>query len=179
MYVPYMRIQRRKLAPLVRLAAVLGVFACAGGSDQTETEPDSTPAVTAEQPVAAVADTGCPKTGDWQLCSVEDRLTRAGLVVEKLPDPAERDLFSIPGIRFKLGARDDEVEVFVYQSAEARKGDTDKLDSIRVAPKGESRSYRVQPLLVTSANLAALIFTMNERTSERVSLALSAGLPQR
>lgn len=173
-----MKRYRHKPLLLVRLAALVAVCACGSGG---ESEPmrDSALAPTAELPTTTVADTGCPKTGDWQLCSVEDRLTRAGLVIEKLSEPAERDFFAIPGTRFRLGAGEDEVEVFVYESASARKSDTEKLDSARVSPKGESRNYRVQPLLVTSANLAALIFTMNERTSERVSLALSAGLPQR
>lgn len=139
-----------------------------------------TAAVVAPTPAqASVADTGCPLKGDWQLCSVEDRLKRAGLIIERLPDSASYDFLHSSGVRYRVGAGDDEVQVFIYPTTQARVGDTGALDSLTVSPRGERRSYRVPPLLVTSANLAAIVFTLNERTSERLSLALSAGLPPR
>ena len=79
--------------------------------------------------------------------------------------------------RYRLGAGDDELLVFVYASAAARRLVTDGLDSLSVAPKGTRGRYRVAPLLVTSNNLAAIVLSANGRQLERVSLALSAGLP--
>jgi hypothetical protein len=153
------------------------LIACSG---DTRVRGVDTPRATApSQATTAVSDTGCAKTGLWQLCSVEDRLTRAGLVFERLPEPATQDFLHVEGVRLRVGAGEDEVQVFVYATTDARAKDTDALDSASVSPRGERRSYRVPPLLVTSANLAALVFTLNERTSERLSLALSAGLPQR
>jgi hypothetical protein len=153
------------------------VTACGQTGDErpTDTSAAAAPAIS----TAAVPDTGCPKTGNWRLCSVEDRLMRAGLVIERLPDPASYDFLHVEGVRFRVGAGDDEVQIFVYPTADARIQDTQPLDSAAVSPRGDRRSYRTPPLLVTSANLAAIVFTLNERTSERLSLALSAGLPQR
>lgn len=166
-------------AIIVRFAFVLTVLgACTAGKDADSTVDTALVVVPPGAP-AAVADTGCRKTGDWQLCSVEDRLTRAGLVIERLPEPVVHDFLHTEGVRFRVGAGDDEVQVFVYPNADGRVKDTDALDSATVSPRGDRRSYRVPPLLVTSANLAAIVFTLNERTSERISLALSAGLPQR
>lgn len=126
----------------------------------------------------APADSGCRKEGLWAPCSVEDRLEAAGLVIERKPEPASYDFLSVPGTAYKVGAGDDELQVFLYPTEAARRTDTDRLDSATVSPRGTRRSYRVPPLLVTSNNLAAIVFTQNERSQERMSLALSAGLPQ-
>lgn len=147
----------------------------AGDERLTDTSATAPPTIA----TTAVPDTGCPKTGHWRLCSVEDRLTRAGLVIERLPQPVSHDFLHVEGVRLRVGATEDEVQVFVYPTPEARIQDTGQLDSASVSPRGDRRSYPVPPLLVTSANLAAIVFTLNERTSERISLALSAGLPQR
>jgi hypothetical protein len=120
---------------------------------------------------------GCLKEGLWQWCSVLDRLERAGVVLTPRDSAPPNDLFHGQRRTFTVGAGEDEIHVFLYESDAARRADTGAIDSATVSPKGERRSYRVQPLLVTSNNLAALVFTMNERTSERLSLALSAGLP--
>lgn len=174
-----MRERHASVAVVVRfLGAVIAVVACGSQAADDRTSDTSAPAPPAVA-TTALPDSGCPKTGNWRLCSVEDRLTRAGLVIERLPEPARHDFLSVEGVRFKVGAGEDEVQVFVYPTPEARIRDTGQLDSASVSPRGDRRSYRVPPLLVTSANLAAIVFTLNERTSERLSLALSAGLPQR
>lgn len=174
-----MRERHAAVAVVVRLlGAVIAVVACGRQAGDDRTSDTSAPAPPAVA-TTAVSDTGCPKTGNWRLCSVEDRLTRAGLVIERLPEPVTHDFLSVEGVRFTVGAGEDEVQVFVYPTPEARIQDTGRLDSASVSPRGDRRSYRVPPLLVTSANLAAIVFTLNERTSERLSLALSAGLPQR
>ena len=105
-------------------------------------------------------------------------MVHAGLVTKKQDAPITSDLFSVRGTGYDVGAGDDEVQIFLYDTEAARRADTDKLDSVAVAPKGEHRSYKVPPMLVTSNNLAALVFTPNPRSQERMANALSAGLPQ-
>lgn len=105
-------------------------------------------------------------------------MVHAGLVTTKQDVPVTSDLFSVAGAGYDVGAGDDEVQVFLYETEAARRADTDRLDSAAVAPKGEQRGYKVPPLLVTSNNLAALVFTLNPRSQERIANALSAGLPQ-
>ena len=105
-------------------------------------------------------------------------MVHAGLVIDRRTSPASVDLFSVSGTSYGVGAGVDEVQIFLYPTAAAREADTSKLDSLAVSPKGTRRSYQVMPLLVTSNNLAALVFTRNDRSQERVALALSAGLPQ-
>lgn len=174
-----MRQRHEAAAAIVRFLLAMTAAGACGGQTGDQNQADTTAVPPPAISTTAPADTGCPKTGNWQLCSVEDRLTRAGLVIERLPDPATHDFLHVEGVRFRVGAGDDEVQVFVYPTPEARIQDTQQMDSASVSPKGDRRSYRVPPLLVTSANLAAIVFTLNERTSERLSLALSAGLPQR
>jgi hypothetical protein len=121
---------------------------------------------------------GCRLEGLWAWCSVLDRLERAGVVLTPREDVPPNDLLTGERRAFTVGAGEDELHVFLYPTVAARLANTGSLDSATVSPKGERRPYRVQPLLVTSNNVAALVFTMNERTSERLSLAISAGLPQ-
>lgn len=105
-------------------------------------------------------------------------MVHAGLVAKRQDAPVSSDLFSVPGTGYDVGGGDDEVQVFLYETEAARRADTEQLDSMAVAPKGERRGYKVPPLLVTSHNLAALVFTLNPRSQERIANALSAGLPQ-
>ncbi|MGQ0647458.1 MAG: hypothetical protein ACT4P7_07780 [Gemmatimonadaceae bacterium] len=165
---------------LVRLACFAVLSGC--GSERSDTAAADSPrptvqAVDAGAPAVA-ADTGCRKEGAWSKCAVEDRLEHAGLVIEPAPEPATIEFLSVRGTRYTVGAGDDELQVFLYPNEAARRHDTDKLDSVNVSPRDARRSYRVMPLLVTSNNLAALVFTLNDRTRERMALALSAGLPQ-
>ena len=123
-------------------------------------------------------DGGCPKEGDWAICSVEDRLLHAGLVVERREEPVRHDFLSVPGAAYQVGGRDDEVQVFIYPSTAERTRDTDALDSATASPKGRRVVWGAPPTLVTSNNLAAIIISLNDRTVERLALALGAGLPQ-
>ncbi|MGQ0765203.1 MAG: hypothetical protein ACT4OZ_06005 [Gemmatimonadota bacterium] len=123
---------------------------------------------------------GCRLSGLWQVCSVEDRLDRAGLVVERVEFEEPRALLpGTVGRVYRVGgpASDDRIEVYLWITEAERAHSLADLDSATLSPAGERRSWPVMPLLVTSANLAAVVFTPNPRTGERVSLALSAGLP--
>ncbi|MBK8248785.1 MAG: hypothetical protein IPK85_15490 [Gemmatimonadetes bacterium] len=160
-------------------AAVLTlvVISCGGETPPPPADSTAMPDVVILDTAVAPVD-GCRKDGLWQWCSVLDRLDRAGVVLTPRDSVPVNDLLHGQRRTFTVGAGEDELHVFLYESDAARRQDTGAIDSATVSPKGERRSYRVQPLLVTSNNLAALVFTMNERTSERLSLALSAGLPQ-
>ena len=62
--------------------------------------------------VAATPDTACPHWGPWRLCSVEYRLTRAGLVVHRQDKPARHDFMSVPGTVYTTAS--SELQVFIY-----------------------------------------------------------------
>lgn len=152
------------------------IFIAACGRDAPPPVRDS------ESPKAAVsdragssADTGCQKSGAWQPCNVLDRLEHAGLVVKQQPAPARIPLFSVDGITYETNRAT--IHVFLYPDQAARRRDTDQLDSAAVAPRGGVYAWSDPAVLVTSNNLAAVIVSPNERQTERIVLALGAGLP--
>jgi hypothetical protein len=156
---------------------LLAVLAC-GDREGPPDEASEGPAAAATP--GAVADPGsargCPAWGAWQVCSVEDRLTRAGLVVQRDSQPVRRGFLRVPGIRYRTFRA--EFEVFLYPTREDRVRDTDALDSATVSPRGEPAIIWPTPAtLVTSGNLAAIILSLNDRQAERIALALGAGLP--
>ena len=158
-------------------ALTLALASCGGDASPPPVDTTASPQVVALDSAVAPGD-GCLKEGLWQWCSVLDRLERAGVVLTPRDSVPPNDLLHGQRRSFTVGAGEDELHVFLYTSDAERRQDTGAIDSATVSPKGERRAYRMRPLLVTSNNLAALVFTMNERTSERLSLALSAGLPQ-
>ena len=168
---------------LVVLVASASAVACAPDQRPSADSAVAQPAAAADRPVpvatgGSAPDTSCHKEGLWTSCAVEDRLVRAGLVVKTKDEPARYPFFAVTGTTYGVGAGEDEVRVFLYSSEVARRADSDKLDSAAVSPKGERLGYKVPPLLVTSNNLTAVVFTLNERARERIALALSAGLSQ-
>ncbi len=174
---------RRQVASHITVAATLIALACAGKSERVRATKGDDSATTTSSAAprgaasAAVSDTTCPKEGNWRLCSVEDRLVHAGLVVEKRDAPVHRDFLRVAGTAYQVGVKDDVVEVFVYPTSEARKRDTDLLDSATASPKGTRIIYGAPPTLVMSNNMAAIVLSLNDRTVERLALALGAGLP--
>lgn len=134
----------------------------------TETREGARPNATR---VLGAAEAGCPLTGAWQLCSVEDRLVRAGLAPQRADSaPAPRGGSSATA-RYWLGGV--EVQVYLFDSASGREaaerelGEPPLLESAVGAPR----------TLVSSANLAAVLHGFQPRQVERVELALSGGLP--
>ncbi len=174
----------RNFTAVVRWSLVGTVLTGCGGkaAEQVDSAQMASSAASAQVVAtdSALATTdGCRKEGLWQWCSVEDRMEHAGVILTRQDAAPSGDLLRGEGRGYKVGAGDDELHIFVYPTVEARQADTGALDSVTVSPKGAPRrSYKVVPLLVTSNNLAALVFTLNERTSERLANALSAGLPQ-
>jgi hypothetical protein len=129
-------------------------------------------------PDADADSTACPDTGLWAQCSVEKRLEDAGFVPRPDQDAPERRAgFAAPVLGYTLGRA--RLEVFIYGDAAAAARDLAALDTVRVAPPGERGDWGGPPHLMRSANLIAVLVTLNERQAERVQLALTAGPPPR
>jgi hypothetical protein len=154
--------------------------ACGGSADDPATDPD-TAAVVPETTVTAVApagaEAGCPEWGLWQVCSVERRLERAGLRIERGEDVVGHDFLEVEGTVWKTARA--EVQVFLYPSVAARANDLADMDTVAVQPHNRRIIWPQPASLVTSGNLTAIIISLNGREAERIGLALGAGLPAR
>ena len=106
-----------------------------------------------------------------------DRLEHAGLVVTKKSQPARVPMFSVEGITYTTTV--STIHVFLYADQAARQRDTEGIDPATVAPRGGTYTWSDPVVLVTSNNLAAVVVSPNERQTERIVLALGAGLPAR
>lgn len=124
------------------------------------------------------ASSACPRTGLWALCSVEKRLQDAGFVLRRVDGPPPlRAGFSVSPAAYTLAH--SRLEVFIYPSEAALASDMAKIDTVVVAPRGARRPWPILPTFVRSANMAAVFLTENATQAERLTLALSAGAPQR
>lgn len=85
------------------------------------------------------------------------------------------DYLSVAGTAYRIG--NDELQVFIYPSAEARERDSMRLDSTTAAPPGARQGWPSTPTLIVSNNLLAIMLSRREQQIERVQLALTAGLP--
>jgi hypothetical protein len=120
----------------------------------------------------------CPRTGMWALCSVEKRLEQAGFVVRRVSGQASRRAgFSVTPSVYTLGR--SRLEVFIYPNESALAADVSKIDTVSAAPRGAPIPWETAPTFVRSANLAAVFLTDNATQAERLTLALTAGAPQR
>ena len=127
---------------------------------------------------AAPISAGCPRTGKWALCSVENRLVQSGFVVKRLNgESPHRAGFSVTPAVYTLGR--SRLEVFIYPSESALAADVAKIDTISAAPRGAKNPWPFfSPTFIRSANLAAFFLTDNATQAERLTLALTAGAPQ-
>lgn len=138
----------------------------------------SSGAATAAVDSGAKSSSPCPRTGKWALCSVEKRLDRSGFVVRPVPgDPPRRAGFSVAPAVYRLGQ--SRLEVFIYADEASLARDVAKLDTVSVAPRGAASIWGGIPTFVRSANLVAVFLTDNATQAERLTLALTAGAPQR
>ena len=120
----------------------------------------------------------CPRTGLWALCSVEKRLRDAGFVVRRVTDEAPRRAgFSVtPAVYTLAGKR---LEVFIYPNESALSADIKNIDTVSASPGGAPNPWPMPPTFLRSGNLAAVFLTDNATQAERLTLALTAGAPQR
>jgi len=119
----------------------------------------------------------CPGTGLWAVCSVEKRLRQSGFVAKKVEgESPRRPGFSVEPVAYTMGR--GRLELFFYDSEAALARDMTAMDTLLVAPPGTPSPWESTPLLVRSANLAAVYVGANPRQAERLMLALTAGAPQ-
>ena len=157
-----------------------------GDSDRGPANGRSGPAVASDgQRGAAVGDTGapsadvkpiCPATGQWQLCSILERLERAGLAPRQDSGRVTEAPLSSPGVAIQLGR--SELRVFVYADRASRERDQARLDTAKYVSASEPLSMRVEPTLIATENVLAILRSRNDHQRERVSDALTAGPPQ-
>ena len=175
---------RMNTASRFRLFLILGatVVAC---DRRTETVSDSTRAALADpsaasEPAAKPAGpaVSCPRTGRWAICSVEKRLEQSGFVARKVNGDNPRRLgFTVAPVVYALGRA--RLEIFLYPDEAALARDLTGLDTTIVAPRGKENDWQIPPRFVRSENLIAVFLTRNEQQAERLTLALTAGPPQR
>lgn len=162
-----------------RLAIIAaGVLAaCSSGKPQANPHGDSAAATTA----AALPRPGnpdCPSDGRWAECSVLYRLVRAG-TAPKLDSTAKVEEQSLHGDSFvvKIGLM-AKLEVFIYPDSSTRIADEKHLDRTQFVDDIAPQTMRRERTLIESANMIALLTSLNERQRERVGDALGAGPPQ-
>ena len=184
--------QGQRISVRVRfIGAALAVVACGRqdapradslapkASAQTSVAPraDST-SVAQPAPAPRSADSAsraCVSEGDWQLCSVEKRLTDAGFVpIKKGAAPAS--VFPVSGTSYALGAA--VANVYVFSSAKKREDAVAAIDTVTVSRRGSPSSWPLPPTLITSNNVAVVLVSDDGRLIERVQNAITAGLPR-
>lgn len=109
---------------------------------------------------------------------MEKRLEQAGFVPRKVDGENPRRLgFSVTPVVYALGRA--RLEIFLYPDEAALSRDLGGLDTTIVAPRGGGNDWKIPPRFMRSENLVAVLLTRNELQAERVSLAITAGPPQR
>jgi hypothetical protein len=126
---------------------------------------------------SATAKPVCPPTGAWQMCSVIDRLERAGLAPRQQPGRVVEAPLGSPGVAILLGR--SELRIFLYADRATREREQAKLDNAKYVAADEPLSMQVEPTLIASENLLAILRSRSDHQRERVSDALTAGPPQK
>ena len=144
-------------------------------------EKPAPPATVAAVPVPrapAPGDPTCPRDGLWKSCALVDRIVHAGLAFK-----ADSDTVTVPylkprGVRFRVG-RYASLLAFFYADTNALNREWAKLDTLRLAPPGDTvGAWPSRPEVIRSANLIVAMFSNDVRQKERVRLAVTAGAPQ-
>jgi hypothetical protein len=162
------------------VAAVAAIVSACGGDSRDERRPTRTRAIETRAvgaTGAAAAKPVCPATGAWQLCSVVERLDRAGLAPRQKPGRVLEAPLSSSGVAILLGQ--SELRVFLYADRAARERDQAKLDVTKYVAASQPLSMQAEPTLIASENLLAILRSRSDHQRERVSDALTAGPPQR
>lgn len=144
-------------------AAVTTVEASRGSVSSTKSSDSSSP---------------CPRTGRWAVCSLEKRLEQSGFVLRKAEgENPRRTGFAVQPIVYRLGRA--RLEAFIYPDEAALARDVSGMDTIAVAARGQNNDWEISPRFIRSGNLIAVFLTRNEQQAERLTLAITAGAPQR
>ena len=115
---------------------------------------------------------GAVSSPTWTIERLESRLRDAGITAAPRPPTGNHIFMSIPARPYQLDDGDD-LQVFIYPDSAKRAGDTDRLDTNRVAPPNMMIKWRARPSLITNDNLAAIVITNDEARRQRVHDALS------
>lgn len=120
----------------------------------------------------------CPATGLWSQCAVIERLDRSGLAprVDSSVTATEPPL-TASGLLVRVGRA--ELEVYLYEDVAARERDAARLDTSRYVAYTAAPTMAQQPTLITSANVVAILHSMNSHQRERVGDAITAGPPSK
>jgi len=111
------------------------------------------------------------------MCGVMYRLERAGLapradtVFDREPALSPKGFVVLLGTRARLA-------VFLYASDSARAAEAAKLDPTQFVGAATGLTMRRERTRIESANLLALLTSLDDHQRERVSDALTAGPPQ-
>lgn len=153
------------------LAGLIVAGAC--GTDAPPTREAAAPA-----PAVAQADGSCPANGAWAECSVLYRLQRAG-VAPAVDSTGKPDDAALGGstMLLKIGLS-SHLEVHLYADSASRAAVTAKLDRTQFVDGTQPQTIKRERTLIESANLVAMLTSINAHQRERVSDALTAGPPQ-
>lgn len=160
-----------------RLVVVLLVVGVACGKTETPRAVDSFKVVEAPASTGAPGP-DCPPNGAWAECSVIYRLQRAGVApkIDSTGKPREKALGGTPLLlRIGLSAQ---LEVHLYPDSAARVAAGATLERAELVNGTASQTIKRERTLIESANLIALLTSINAHQRERVSDALMAGPPQ-
>lgn len=169
---------RRGLARFHGVTALTFAVGAAACGESRPKEADSVRAgpLASATPVPSLPE--CPNTtGRWDDCNVRQRLERAGLAPQPLPDTLRLPFLKPAGVGYAVGHA--VLRVFLYDSAGSLRSDMAKIDTLRVQSTtgGAPVAWDATPTLITSNNLAAILISDQATQIERVRLALTAGLP--
>lgn len=162
------------------VCGVLAIFALAGCGGREASRKDSTAArpesVAASAPATPPGSGPCPANGRWAVCSVMQRLDRAGLAPRRDSGTVAVDPLTQPAMRVHIGRA--EMEIVIYPDSAARARDEARLDRGKYIDPSAEPTLRGEATLIRSANLLAILHSNDDHQRERVSDALTAGPPQ-
>lgn len=161
-------------------SAVLALAACSRG------ESDAAANTAADAPPPASAAAGAPGTagGDpcvlgalWTECVFRKRIENSGLAPVLAPLDSSLRFAGAETYRWRLGR--GEVHAFFFPSQAAADAAFASLDSATASPRGAERiDWPEPPVLLRSANLLVVLASSSVLETERITDAVSAGLPK-
>jgi hypothetical protein len=156
----------------IRVIPIVALLAC--GDDRSRESGvvgDSFSPKPASAPPTSTVPAEEPK--QWTPREVARRLTDGGLVITDSGRTRVRHSFlAVEGLHMRVSGSD--LQVFIYPDAPSRKADSDRLDTVRVAPSDAIIDWVATPHLIASGNLIAIHLTPSGRLAERVRLILEA-----
>jgi hypothetical protein len=112
----------------------------------------------------------------WASCTVDDRLENAGLAPALLDSALTLPMFAPPLRRYRVGGA--VLYVALYPDTASRATALAKFDPLIAQPYGQTPyNWGGAVTLIQGSNLAAVLVSPNEHLIERVTDALTAGLP--